>query len=72
MPENGNGNKVVEDSVIKEQSETIKTLSEQLKAGELPATPQIIFAPSDDKDTGQPNYIMLIGLALGAWFLLRR
>ena len=71
MPdENTNGNEVVEDSIIKEQSVTIATLTDQLsKTGTQP--PQIVYTQAEKKET-QPNFIIWGVIGFVAWQFLRR
>ena len=63
-------NKTTEDSVIREQSLTIKTLSDRLAEGGAIKTPQVIYAPKETEKP--PNYLLFIGIGLIGWFLLRR
>ena len=64
-------NQTVEDSIIKEQSVTIKTLTEQLKTTGT-EQPQIIYSQSEKENGGQPNFILIGVLGFLAWQFLRR
>ena len=58
--------------VIKEQSDTIKTLVSEVKKG-TPATgaqPIYMTSPQRTADTS-PNYLMFAGVGLAIWFLFR-
>ena len=71
MPENnGNGNQTNSDAIIKEQSSTIKTLTDQLKkSGSGPAA-QPVFLPTEDAKKA-PNYLLFIGAGIALFMFLR-
>ena len=72
MPDT-NENAIVEDNVIKEQSATIKTLSDHLKStgqGTAPP-PQVIYAPKEEEKTAS-SWPTLILIGVAVFFLMKR
>ena len=72
MPE-GSENATNLNSVIEEQSKTIKTLVEKFKTSISGADQQPIYwnTPTGKK-VEAPNFALFIGIGLAAWFLLRK
>lgn len=79
MAENGNGNGstaenlVLLNDIIKEQSQTIKTLTEQFKDAPRAQTQQPIYYGTTPQATAQPeppNYALFIMIALGLYFFV--
>lgn len=64
-------NKTEEDSIIKEQSSTIKTLTEQIGKGESSTQAQPVFLPA--AESKPPNYALIgiVGIAIFMFFKMK-
>ena len=56
--------------VIKDQSETIKTLVDQVKSSAGDSTQPIYQQTITPKEDKKPNYVLYIALAVAAWFMI--
>lgn len=63
---------VTKTDIFQQQKSTIDTLIDVFSKGDSGSQPQIMYAPAAQEEKKPTNYILYVGLALAAYFLLRK